>query len=130
VFHSLEDAPDADPSSPFYGEWALTPVSLDDFRSNPQVLAAEPTGYTVGDDGAFGYFMLEREPYLEVLDFGTLLVDEVKLGSLPVFIGTLPETSMAWASQEHELGRISFYDPVENALDTITGFELNSEIDH
>lgn len=130
VFHTLADAPDADPGDPFYGEWAMTPVSLDDFRSNPQILSSEPSGYTVGEDGAFGYFMLERQPYLEVLDFNTLLPEEVKLGSLPVFVGTLPGSSTAWASQEHELGRISFYDPIAGTLDTITGFELNSEIDH
>ena len=38
--------------------------------------------------------------------------------------------AMAWASQAHELGRLSFYDPDAASLDTITGFELNSEIEH
>jgi hypothetical protein len=37
---------------------------------------------------------------------------------------------VAWASQAHELGRLSFYDPDAASLDTITGFELNSEIEH
>ena len=35
-----------------------------------------------------------------------------------------------WVSQDHELGRISFYDADAGTIDTITGFELNSEIDH
>jgi hypothetical protein len=33
-------------------------------------------------------------------------------------------------SQQHDLGRISFYDPDAGALDTLTGFELNAGIEH
>jgi len=42
----------------------------------------------------------------------------------------LPTTDYAFASQEHDLGRISFYDTDTEALETITGFELNGEIEH
>jgi hypothetical protein len=45
-------------------------------------------------------------------------------------VGVLPGQSVAWASQAHELGRLSFYDPDSTTLDTITGFELNSDIEH
>ena len=39
------------------------------------------------------------------------------------------DSPQAWVSQEHDLGRISFFDPDEGTLETITGFELNSEIE-
>jgi hypothetical protein len=32
-------------------------------------------------------------------------------------------------SQDHDLGRISFYDPDDDSLETLTGFELNSGIE-
>ena len=130
VFHTRSDAADADTSSPFYGNWALTLVDLSDQRQNPMVLAAEPTAYATTEDGRFGFFILDGLPYLETLVFDSLLYDEVKLKSVPEFVGALPGTDTAWASQAYDLGRISFYDAATGALDTVTGFELNAEIDH
>jgi DNA-binding beta-propeller fold protein YncE len=130
VFHTLEDAEGADSTSPYHGEWALTLLDLDDFRSNPMKLAAEPKAYAHADDGAHGFFIMEGEKHLVVLDYGTLLPEDIELKSEPVHVGTLPTTTYAYASQEHDLGRISFYDSDSEALETITGFELNSEIEH
>ena len=136
VFHTKEDAPDADSSSPFYGKWALTLIALSDFRQNPLALPAEPIGYANSNNGRFGYFVMDGQKYLEVLDYRTLLPEEIELRSDPVYVGVLPDLfpedddePVAWASQEHELGRISFYDPDDGAVETITGFELNSEIE-
>jgi DNA-binding beta-propeller fold protein YncE len=130
VFHTKTNASDMDSSSPFYSKWALTLIDLDDFRQNPMLLPAEPTAYTVSDDGRYGYFIMENQRLLETLDFSTLLYTEVRLPSVPEHLGVLPSTTTAWASQVHDLGRISFYDPATDALDTITGFELNSDIEH
>ncbi|MES2640295.1 MAG: hypothetical protein V4850_12450 [Myxococcota bacterium] len=130
AFHTREDATDADPDSPFAGEWALTLIDLGDFRQNPMLLPAEPTSYTTSDDGRYGYFVMEGNKWLEVLDFETLLYEEVTLKSPPVHLGVLPGSETAWVSQDHDLGRLSFYDPDADTLDTITGFELNSEIEH
>ncbi len=134
VFHTLADGPNTEPL--FQGEWALTLVALDDLRTNPLRLPAEPTGYANGTDGTWGFFIMEDEPYLEVLDYGTLLHEQYPLRSLPIFVGVLPDLAPddgdsppAWVSQEHDLGRISFYDPDDSTLETLTGFELNSEIE-
>lgn len=141
VFHKLEDAPGADPDSPFFGEWALSLVDLRDFRSNPLKLPAEPTGYANSNNGRLGYFIMEGQPFLEVIDYVSLLYTEVRLRSNPVYVGVLPDLDptdgdepVAWASQEHELGRITFFDPDggedgEGTAETITGFELNSQIE-
>jgi DNA-binding beta-propeller fold protein YncE len=130
VFHTEQDADDADPDSPFAGEWALTLMDLGDFRQNPMRLPAEPASYSTSDDGLYGYFVMEGNKWLEVLDFQTLLYEEITLKSPPVHLGVLPGSQTAWVSQDHDLGRLSFYDPDASTLDTITGFELNSEIDH
>ncbi len=130
VFHTQDDDADADGTSPFYGEWALTLVDLTDFRQNPILLPAEPSGYSTSTDGRYGFYLMDGYLFLEVLDFETMLPEEIRLQSAPVFVGTLPETDIAFASQEHDLGRISFYAADQGALDTVTGFELNSEVDH
>ncbi|MFN7145179.1 MAG: YncE family protein, partial [Myxococcota bacterium] len=130
VFHTKADADGADPESPFYGAWALTLIDLDDFRTNPLVLDAEPTSFATSDDGRWGFFVMDGLRYLEILDFESLLYDEVALPSAPVHLGVLPGGTTAWVSQEHDLGRISFYEPGSASLDTITGFELNAGIEH
>jgi hypothetical protein len=130
VFHTRDDAAGTDSSSPWYNSWALTLLSLDDFRQNPLKLAAEPMAYAQTSDGNFGFFVMDGEPYLEVLDYANLLPDDVELKSNPEFLGTLPDSPYAYVSQEHELGRISFYDTTDSELATITGFELNSDIEH
>lgn len=128
VFHAKEDLPDA-PPSPFTGRWALTLLALSDLRTNPLLLPGEPTDWAASDDGARAYFVMESQPWLEVVHFDTLLYDEIRLPSLPVFVGILPGADApTWVSQQHDLGRISFYEHGTGALETLTGFELNSAI--
>jgi hypothetical protein len=134
VFHTETDGADTEPL--FEGSWALTLVSLADFRSNPLLLPAEPLGFANSTTGELGYFAMHGEPLLEVLDYATLLHEEIELRSLPSFVGVLPDLvpddgdePPAWVSQQHDLGRISFFDPDEASLETLTGFELNSEIE-
>ena len=134
VFHTLEDAEDAETGTPWYGHYALTLIDLTDHRPNPMQLPGEPLGYAHAEDGSAGYFIMDGEPYLEILDYGTLLYDELELHSNPVYVGVLPSLdggpeAPAYVSQEHDLGRISFYHPSDGTLETITGFELNSEIE-
>ncbi len=133
AFHTKEDAIGAAPS-PFTGSWALTIFSLDDFRSNPLKLPGEPIGYANSDDGDRGYFIMDGQPFLSLLDYTTMLADEVPLKSDPLYVGVLPnldggDEPPAWVSQDHELGRLSFYDPNTADLETITGFELNAAIE-
>lgn len=137
VFHTKADAEGADTTSPFYGKWAMTLIALDeDFRQNPLRLPAEPIGYANSNNGNYGYFIMDQQPYLEVLNYATLLPTEIPLRSNPVYVGVLPDLDVtdgdepqAWASQEHDLGRISFFDPDVDSVETITGFELNSAIE-
>jgi len=130
VFHSLSNG-DIDVSSPFYNHYGLTLIDLSDFFANPIQLAAEPTAHASAADGGTGYFIMEGEPYLGVLDYDTLIHDMQPLPSDPVYLGVLPDTNLAYISQVHELGRISFYDSDDSVspLQTVTGFELNSAIE-
>lgn len=127
ILHSDDDSDDMNPN--YDGHFGLSLVELGTNRANDYVLPGEPIGYDQSDDGATGYLVMEGVPALEVLDHGGLLLDEVPLKSDPVFLGTLPELGWAYVSQEHDLGRISFYDPATDALKTLTGFELNAGIE-
>ena len=135
VVHTLLDGPNIQIGSPFSGEWSLTAINLVDGRTNPMLLPSEPISFVNSGDGRHAYFIMEGEQFLEQLDYITLLPQQIPLKSNPKFLGVLatPEGSadapFAWVSQEHELGRISFFNPNDNTLETITGFELNSEIE-
>ncbi|MEC7948725.1 MAG: hypothetical protein VX265_14255, partial [Myxococcota bacterium] len=115
--------------SPFRDAWALSIVDTAAHFSNPVRLAGEPTGFAHGPDGSFGAFVMGGLPFLEVVDYRTLLFDEVALKSPANNVGILPASRIVYASQAHALGRISFYDVDGKGLTTITGFELNAGID-
>ena len=133
VFHTETDGPSTQPL--FAGSWALTLVALSDFRSNPLLLPAEPLGFANSLTGDRGYFAMRGEPFLEVFDYESLLHEEIALDSIPTFVGVLPDLTPedgdeppAWVSQDHPLGRLSFYDADDDSLETLTGFELNAGV--
>ncbi len=130
IFHTRDNVDGADPEGDFYDEYALTMADLGDLRTNPLRLPAEPLEYANSLDGAYGYFAMDGEQSLVQLDYSSLLYLQVELKSDPVHVGVLPDTDYAWVSQQHELGRISFFDAQTESLETITGFELNGEIEH
>jgi hypothetical protein len=43
-------------------------------------------------------------------------------------VGTIPATQRAFVGQDHPEGRITFIDEATGALQSVTGFELNSRI--
>ena len=54
--------------------------------------------------------------------------DSIQLGSPPQAVGVLPGVDVAFVSQRHPLGRVSFIDVTTQAVRTVTGFDLNSTI--
>jgi len=129
LVHSADDPADIDPDSPYRRAPAITMVDLTDFFANPIRLSAAPEGFSFTEDDQWAFFFQENQPYLEIADLDRLLLDEQTLLSNPAHIGVFPDSTTAYASQAHALGRISFFDASTGAFQTITGFELNSEIE-
>jgi len=128
VFHSKANG-DTPFDSPFYNQYALSLVDMGDLFSSAYQLAAEPESFSSTPDGKIGFYTMKNQPYLELLNYETFVPSEIRLPSNPVHLGTLPDTNTAFVSQEHSLGRISFFNTEEEVLQTITGFELNSAIE-
>jgi hypothetical protein len=129
IFHDFSNG-DTPAESDYYNEYALTMVNLEDFFPHPLLLTGKPTAFAQTDDGETGFFIMDRQLELVVMHYKTLGFESVRLASPPVYLGVLPETSIAHVSQEHDLGRISFYDVESAELETMTGFELNNGIEH
>ena len=127
--HDDEEETGVASDSPFRGGWALSIVETEHHFANPVRLTAEPTGFAQGDDGSFGAFVMGGYRFLEVVDYRTLLFDEVDLKSPATNLGVVPGSHTVYVSQAHDLGRISLYDVDGKGLATITGFELNAGIE-
>jgi DNA-binding beta-propeller fold protein YncE len=128
VFHPRENG-DVPSTSQFYNHYALSLVDMSDYFTSAYQLAAEPDSFASTPDGNIGFYTMKDQPYLELLDYRTFVPSEIQLPSNPVHLGTLPDTNTAFVSQEHGLGRISFFNTDEDVLQTITGFELNAAIE-
>lgn len=129
LFHDAANGVDVDSDSPFYNAYALTMISLHDLFPNTLRLAGEPEGFAQSEDGSMGFLILDGVAELDVLRYRDLMHDRVPLRSEAVFVGVLPGTETAFVTQEHDLGRISFYDTATEALNTVTGYELNAAIE-
>ena len=132
IIHTLADAVDA--NDLFTDSYALTVVDLDTWLTNPVALASRPLRWTTSNDGRYSMFVMENDRNVGIIDYQTRLVDDLLVPSQPVHIGIMPlestpQEALGWVSQAHELGRISFVSPFDLSVETVTGFELNSDID-
>ena len=97
----------------------LSSVALDD----------EPDQVAVTSDGQWAFAQLPDAQIALVASLTTLLVDPLPVGSKPLFIGAVQSGHTGYVLQKHPLGRISFIEPDTLDIDTVTGFEINAEID-
>lgn len=129
IFHPMANG-DTPSTSQFYNHHALSLVDMNDFFSTSYRLTSAPKAFASTPDGNTGFYVMENQPFLEVIDYESFVPSEIRLPSIPVHLGNLPETNTVFISQEHELGRLSFFSTDDEQLRTITGFELNSAIEH
>ena len=65
---------------------------------------------------------------VQEIQLDTGVVHTIELGSPPDAIGLLPATQKIYVSQRHPLGRVTFVDVPTGQVQTLTGFDLNSQI--
>ena len=92
-------------------------------------LEAPPDAVAVTSDGAWAFAQIPASRTALVIDLGSLLVDALPLASTPLFVGAVDEGHLGYVLQRHPLGRITFIAPDTMDVDTVTGFEINGEIE-
>ncbi len=134
VVHSIEDVPDEDDI--YSSHHVITIVTIDNgaFVPNAVLLEDELDSLANFDDGDKAVFMMADNRNVGIIDYPSRLVDDILVPSYPVYVGVMPEEEglpdpVAWISQDHPLGRMSFADPETLDVQTVTGFELNSGIE-
>ncbi len=99
-----------------------------------QITPVDPGTFTYAPDGSKAYISLDGGDVptavraLQVVTTQNGVVITKQLGSPPSAVGILPGVNMAFSSQRHPLGRVSFVHLVTDAVRTVTGFDLNSNI--
>jgi YVTN family beta-propeller protein len=109
--------------------------SLLDLRNRFVKLQLTPTDvgpFALVPGGAYA-FLLFRDDMLRVamthrVNLRSFEVNPLTLGSPPISVGAVPATQRVFVGQEHPEGRISFINWDTGAVESLTGFELNSRI--
>jgi DNA-binding beta-propeller fold protein YncE len=114
--------------------YAYTLLDLASGFGKLQVTPVDPGPFTYAPDGSKAYVALDggdtvtATRALQVVTTQTGVVITKPLGSPPSEVGILPGAGQAFTAQRHPLGRVTFVDLQTDAVRTITGFDLNSNI--
>jgi hypothetical protein len=134
VVHTLADTEGE--SDIYTDHHVMTIVTIADgaFVPNAVLLEDELDSLANFDDGVKGVFMMANNRNVGIIDYPSRLVDDILVPSYPIYVGVMPEEDglpdpVAWISQDHPLGRMSFAEPDTLDVQTVTGFELNSGIE-
>ena len=130
---------DGDPSDPTVDldtridrSFGYTMLDLRSGFAKLQITAAEVGPLALAPDGAYAFTFLRNDlasvRVLQRIALASFLVDDYALGSAPLSLGIVPETSRAFVGQLHPEGRIGFLDWNTGDLVSVTGFELNGRI--
>jgi DNA-binding beta-propeller fold protein YncE len=99
-----------------------------------QITPVDPGPFSYSPDGSKVYVALDggdavnATRALQVVTTQTGVVTTKPLGSAPSSVGILPGAAQAFTAQRHPLGRVSFVDLASDAVRTVTGFDLNSQV--
>jgi hypothetical protein len=105
-------------------------VALDRGFAKLQLTAAPLGPSTIVPDSSNLFILFNTLGLREVqrVDLRSLQFFTTALGSPPISVGAVPTTQRVFVGQDHPDGRISFIDWTTGAVQSVTGFELNSRI--
>jgi len=97
-----------------------------------QLTPSEVGPFAIVTDGSHAFVLL-RDDARQIaqahrVSLRSFAIDTLTLGSPPSSVGVVSGTQRAFIGQEHPEGRITFVDWTSGALQSVTGFELNSRI--
>lgn len=112
--------------------WGYTLVDVPTRFAKLQLTPADPGSTALTPDGDFAFVTLRDDTagvsLVQRVSMRSFVVSDTQLGSPPLAVGVVPGTMRAFVGQEHPEGRITFIDWGTGALQSVTGFELNSRI--
>ncbi|HWN70634.1 MAG TPA: hypothetical protein VNM90_23500, partial [Haliangium sp.] len=107
---------------------------LDSGFAKLEITTVDPGALVFAPDAPRAYLVLDggdaegAVAALQTLELDTGVVRSMPLSSPPDTVGVLPGAALAFVSQRHPLGRVTFVAIDGGTVRTITGFDLNSRI--
>lgn len=97
-----------------------------------QLTPADVGPFAIVPDGSHCFVLLRDDAHAiaqaQRVSLRSFVIDTLTLGSPPLSVGAVPGTARAFIGQDHPEGRITFVDWNTGALQSVTGFELNSRV--
>ena len=81
-------------------------------------------------DGHYGFLLLEEAKRTEIINLRTFIVDQLSHGSPPTAAGYAVDTRKVFINQDHSAGRMTFFNIEDKSVKTVTGFNLNDDIEY
>jgi hypothetical protein len=114
--------------------WAYSILDLNTGYTKIETIPTEQGEFVFGESQRL--YLLLNDPLagvrqVEIIDLETFGTSTLALGSPPLHVGTIPNegSPRIYISQDHPLGRMTFINEVSREVKTVTGFELNSNIE-
>ena len=109
--------------------YAYSLITIPGLMSKLQQLATPPGQLLLTPDGGYGFILLKEASMTEKIDLGTLIVNDLELSSPPVAAGYAGATDKVFVAQDHPAGRMTFIGVEDDSMKTITGYNLNEDIE-
>lgn len=126
------DARNVDLETQIDRAWGYTLVDLSSRFAKLQLTPADPGSTVITPNGDYAFVTLRDDlrnvSLVQRISMRSFIVGDTTLGSPPLAVGVVPGTLRAFVGQEHPEGRITFIDWNTGALQSVTGFELNTRI--
>lgn len=124
--------PTADLDTRIDRSFGYTMLDLRSGFAKLQITEADVGPLALSPDGNYAFTFLRNDAasvrVLQRISLASFYVEGYALGSPPISLGIVPETSRCFVGQLHPEGRIGFLDWTTGTLVSVTGFELNGRI--
>ncbi len=105
-------------------------IKLPSLQAKFQQAPVEPGQLLLTPDGNYGFLLLRGAKRTDKINLESFIVDSLQLGSPPVAAGYAAQTDKVFIAQDHPAGRMTFIGVRDESVKTVTGYNLNDEIEY
>jgi hypothetical protein len=109
--------------------YGYTLVTLPGLMTKLQQVETAPGQLLLTPDGAYGFLLEPSSNAVDKMDLDSLIVNTLPLSSPPTAAGYAASTDKVFVAQNHSAGRMTFIGVSDDSMKTVTGYNLNDEIE-
>jgi hypothetical protein len=132
VLHQKLDKTSEEPESPdalIDLSYGYSLVDIESGFTRLQTTASEIAAFDLIPAAKKLFVLLQEQQQVQCMSLTSFVPENLTLASRPLSMGAVPASEKVFVGQDHPDGRITFIDWSTLAMTSVTGFELNSEIE-